>query len=132
MKYLIVFFVLFYFSLPAMAQGTVMDGNDLEFSCKYLRLLHNGANQSLEDFGKAMFCAGYIRGALDALFVDNTLGVKRGNKDGELKYPCFPPNVTNDQKIKVVIKYLADNPAELHSLANMLILRSMNAAFPCH
>jgi hypothetical protein len=40
-------------------------------------------------------------------------------------------DISNEQAIKVAVKYLHDNPAKLNLLANYLIRLSMEDAFPC-
>jgi len=44
---------------------------------------------------------------------------------------CLPDQVTNDQIIKIFVKYLDDHPEELHQPASLLLVTSMRKAFPC-
>lgn len=44
---------------------------------------------------------------------------------------CPPRSVTNGQMIKVAMKYLDDNPAQLHLRMRVLFRRALISAFPC-
>jgi hypothetical protein len=44
---------------------------------------------------------------------------------------CLPVNVDNGQILLVFIKYLEDDPEELHKPANLLFVEEMRKAFPC-
>jgi len=44
---------------------------------------------------------------------------------------CMPATVTNDQIVKIFIKYLDEHPEELHQPASLLLATSLRKAFPC-
>jgi hypothetical protein len=44
---------------------------------------------------------------------------------------CIPSNADNDQFVRIVLKYLNDNPATLHYPAGALVANAIVAAFPC-
>ena len=44
---------------------------------------------------------------------------------------CFPEEVTNEQTIKVINKYMEDNPQDLHQEFNALAIVAIKKAFPC-
>ena len=48
-----------------------------------------------------------------------------------MKKICVSNEIDNEQALKVVLKYLQDNPAQLHIPANYLVRRSIEQAFPC-
>ncbi len=75
------------------------------------------------------FCAGFIDGVLNehSMWEANDISHKRAH---EYKF-CFPDNITNDQIMKVFVKYLDDHPEELHKPAAVLLVESMEKAFPC-
>ncbi len=117
---------------PAIAQKTVLDGNSLQNQCVYYRRTTNGDTVSMQDFGKGMFCVGYIRGVLDGLFVDDVVRSTNTSKSSDAwENACIPKTVSNDQAIKVVLKYLDDNPAKLDVPASMLVVKALAEAFPC-
>lgn len=61
------------------------------------------------------FCAGYIGGVVDtshALF-------------------CFPPEPVKREIINITIMYLRDHPKRLGLYAPNLVIKAMQAAFPC-
>ena len=61
--------------------------------------------------------AAYVRGATDAFEIS-----------GET---CLPNEVRNDQVMKIVHKYLRENPAELHLSAGVIIYVALGMTFPC-
>ena len=84
-----------------------------------------------EEFGKASFCIGYIRGVLDEIWAQQNVPSEMGVKLSARSKICMPDNISNEQAIKVATKYLHDNPAKLQFPANFLIRASMEEAFPC-
>ena len=44
---------------------------------------------------------------------------------------CYPKGVTTGQLIKVVVKFLQDNPKDLHIMDVALIEEALHKAFPC-
>lgn len=68
------------------------------------------------------YCAGYVVGVVDSLISVN-LTSKR--------MYCIPTNADNDQLVRVVSKYLNDNPAKLNEPASFLVTGAMVDAFPC-
>jgi hypothetical protein len=68
------------------------------------------------------FCRGYIAGA-----VDQMVGL---SVQTDTVY-CIPSNGDSDQLIRVVLKYLKENPATLNYPAGALVAKAIVAAFPC-
>ena len=67
-------------------------------------------------------CAGYMNGALGAYYF---LAQEYRN------WICLPSNATADQAARIFLKYLSDNPQELHKPAIGIVLLSWAATFPC-
>lgn len=44
---------------------------------------------------------------------------------------CIPVEVTNGQAVKVTMKYMQENPEELHLSGVMLTVMAMKHAYPC-
>ena len=132
MRKLILIIGMVVFALPALSQGNILTGNLLEEKCSYERRIDAGEKLTNEEFQNALFCVGYIRGAVDSLVVQNVFKIKLVSEKGEWKTPCFPETASNNQFVKIILKYFADNPSKLHLPATMLILAALNDAFPCH
>lgn len=116
---------------PALAQRTVVDGNTLDDSCRYKRMLDSGVVLSDEQSGRMAFCIGYVRGVLDELWSEQAMpDILDIKKSGHSKI-CISDDVSNEQMLKVVIKYLQGHPSKLQVPANLLIRSSMEEAFPC-
>jgi hypothetical protein len=78
------------------------------------------------EFGIGM-CLDYLSGMLDmhSLMSDPRIG------NGRAQF-CLPEKgISNEQAIKVFLKWADDNPAELHKSARISVLRALREAFPC-
>jgi hypothetical protein len=68
------------------------------------------------------YCRGYVLGVVDSLISVSATT--------DTTY-CIPNNADNDQLVRVVGKYLNDNPGKLNEPAINIIINSVLAAFPC-
>jgi hypothetical protein len=72
-------------------------------------------------------CAAYLSGFLDS----HSLAVGLGDSRKQMNF-CLPPaGISNDQAMRVVIKWLEAHPEELHESSRMLVLLALRDAFPC-
>jgi len=73
-------------------------------------------------------CSGYLQGVLDSNGMWQQITESKGAyclPESEEYFDVFT------QAVKVVVKYLEDNPAELHKNAAFPILMALSDAFPC-
>jgi hypothetical protein len=74
---------------------------------------------------QSLYCIGYVSGFLDGMSVAVTSTGGRQNV-------CLPQRgITNDQAIRIFVKYLRDNPQTLHETGRMSLYISLAKAFPC-
>ena len=105
-----------------------VSGNTLLKACERTQGTQN------EDPWADGFCEGFIIGVYDTIeeLIDtNLLPSGTHNVSG---YYCLQRQLPNDQIIRVVKKYLEDNPADLHYRATILIDLALREAFgpnPC-
>ncbi|MGH9733808.1 MAG: Rap1a/Tai family immunity protein [Candidatus Acidiferrales bacterium] len=81
---------------------------------------------AIDDIQQAVdgsFCKGYVLGVVDSL-----VGVSAVEKQPSI---CISADAATDQLLRVVAKYLADNPAKLNEPAGALVAGAMADAFPC-
>ena len=70
-------------------------------------------------------CASYLSGFLDAYTITTY-----GQKSNHLI--CLPDRgISNDQTIRIVVKFLEDHPEDLHESARSMVFVALQAAFPC-
>ncbi|MGE7816532.1 Rap1a/Tai family immunity protein [Pseudomonas sivasensis] len=70
-------------------------------------------------------CFGMIEG------VRNTMQILNSKLMPDFK-TCFPTKgITNEQGIRIVVKFLEDNPAQLDQLDTTLTIMAYRAAYPC-
>ena len=130
MKHLLVLFLLILMRVSAFAQSTIMDGNNLDDSCLYQKQVEEHGQYTSEEFGKTMFCIGYIRGVVDDIWMQHNAPEGLGLKSGGPQKVCIK-DISNSQMVKVISKYLRDNPAKLQLPAGYVIRLALQDAFPC-
>ncbi|WP_366513046.1 Rap1a/Tai family immunity protein [uncultured Agrobacterium sp.] len=67
----------------------------------------------------SLFCIGYVTGVIDGLTW------------GQPTTLCIPDEVKNTQLVRVVKKYLQDNPGRLHLNATVQIADAVQGTWPC-
>jgi Rap1a immunity proteins len=77
------------------------------------------------DIAEANLCIGYVAGALD--MERNIVALSKT----WTPHVCYPKNGTVEQAVRVVVKYLRDNPEGLHYSAGSTIWVALMKAFPC-
>ena len=79
-------------------------------------------------------CFTYIVAVNDALFMQ--AGILSGvieNKDAQIQMPyCFPDNVGLDEYIKVILKYINENPDALDVHASIVVYAAFKKNYPCN
>jgi len=73
---------------------------------------------------KAGMCYGYVKGVQATVEMWQSLGPV------EFLY-CVPEEAEVSQRVRVVVKYLEDNPEWLHFQASYLVQSAFRIAFPC-
>ncbi|PYY69969.1 hypothetical protein CRX42_13770 [Pseudomonas jessenii] len=98
------------------------DGNELLGQCQqYIKAADKERNY---DPIAAGLCLGFIHG------VDETVTYLRGDLAKDAKF-CTPKDITNGQVVRIVVKYLKDNPKLLHKSRGALVWLALNDAYPC-
>jgi hypothetical protein len=110
-------------ALPIRAE--VYDGNKLLELCKHFDTPE--ATVTGADKIEMGYCVGYISGIKDAVYM-----VQIAQKSGSTYDVCLPSDsIENGQAVRVVYKWLQDNPGKLHMPAMTLILKAFQRDFPC-
>lgn len=106
-----------------------LKGRDLLESCKgaitYFEkdsLPSDTVSRDTAELGS--ICISYISGILDTLIFDNTVL--------KIRLFCIPKDITSDQAIRVIVKYLEDHPEQLNDPAIILVLTAFKTYFPCN
>jgi len=116
MKYLLMIVLLFSFGQArAELDGSLL----LEFCEAYIKDASDA-----KTVVKANVCGGYVEGITEI----HTTFVGWN----ELKpYWCSPDNMGTVQLVRVVAKYLQENPEQLHFSASSIVATALRGAFPC-
>ena len=95
-------------------------GDELLWAC------NAAPDSSIDDRLAQIHCMGYVQGILDG--VQLIFGLQP-----ESKFFCPPESgISNDQGLRIVIKWLENNPEKLHESARMAVLIAYAQAFPCN
>lgn len=99
------------------------EGNELLSNCRIgINLTKDSV---LMDYLQADRCLSLVRGIRDInVFYESHL-------QGEKLLFCQPKTATNEQLVRVVIKFMEDNPALLHLRDSMIVVGAFQEAFPC-
>ena len=101
---------------------TQYDGNELLRQCQqYIKLIDSEKNYNLVDAG---FCGGFVQG------VHGTVAFLSDDLVKEAKF-CSPNGVTNNQLVRIVVKFLKDNPKQLNLNRTGLVWAAFQDAYPC-
>ena len=115
-----------YCAICAMCLGSALalDGNGYLKNCKtYLRVVEDFGSATWDEALQSGVCIGYIGGVVET--------AKIWQEGTEKPTFCLPEPANPDQFIRVSIKYIEDNPAELHYNAAILVQIAFREAFPC-
>jgi len=102
------------------------DGNTLLSSCKpILNLMNNEATRIIGSEAAAGECLGLTEG------VRNTMMQLNSSLQPEMR-TCFPTTgIQNGQAIRIVVKYLENNPEKLNQDKTLLTMLAYSQAYPC-
>jgi hypothetical protein len=110
-----------------------VDGSKLLSKCHAATKLDDvSPNLTREEYGAAFYCLGFVQGAMDASTVFQTAEHKALGQNSNIFVPhCVPESAGWSQIIRVIVKWLEDNPAKLDLSGYDVIRLSMTQAFPC-
>ena len=108
------------------AQAHGADSAQLLRVCSAAVKWYDGVELSAEELIEAPGCIGYVSGFGDALVIS-------ASKASSRQVICFPQRgITNNQGVRIFVKYLRENPKDLHKDGGELLFTALARAFPCH
>jgi hypothetical protein len=109
------------------ASTAQMDGNELLDKCHpfFSHVAHPDDTTLLNEG----YCAGYVMGVTDVEAMWKAIDTKAGTKAYE--HYCMPEEVNNGQILKILKKWLDNNPEKLHWRADTILHVALLEAFPC-
>jgi hypothetical protein len=109
-----------------LASGSAMavDGNQLLGWCKGALRTTDGTDKGTPTFGTG-YCMATVSSVMDIVY-----GI---GDELPPKYRACPPSggISYAQGIRIVVKYLEDNPKTLHHEGTVLTMAALRAAYPC-
>jgi len=130
MRHIVILFVLLIATASIAADGSYTTDNSRKLldECRKGAQFRDSPSTSSQEnlmyFGK---CTGYIRGVADGYYLAY---MAAGNLPAERRL-CVPTSVTNGQLMRVVVKYLEDNPSQLEVNASFSTVLALRKSFPC-
>ena len=116
MKAAVFALAVFSFALVA-STASALTGTELRNICQVAA--RNSTDTSLE-LAVGMQCQGFVEAIVTV-----------GRRLREPNRFCAPDGVTVGQAINVLVKYLNENPAQLHHGGELLAITAFNEAWPC-
>jgi hypothetical protein len=84
----------------------------------------DGGDLTAEETVQSVWCVGYVSGILDGLAI---MRWKGGTTP-----VCLPTDgVENEQAVRIVVKFLRENPKMLHETGRSLVVAALGEAFAC-
>jgi len=74
-------------------------------------------------------CIGYVVGIMDGVLYEHSYAETKTSRKIPSLY-CIP-DVEHGQLIRVVLKYIRDNPAEANMPTGALVVNALTKAYPC-
>jgi len=105
------------------------DGSSLLRKCSLAVRIFDGEKLSSADTVEGAFCSGYIAGNHDMDFMVQML--EEHQKITLMQHACPPSTASGEQAVRIVVKYLRDNPDRLHMPASILVTDAIRSSFPC-
>jgi hypothetical protein len=78
----------------------------------------------------ALECMFYIAGFVQGVEIGNTATKVQKQIQAPMPF-CRPDNVENAQLVKIVLKYIRENPEDAHQPTMMVAMWAFQNAFPC-
>jgi len=79
---------------------------------------------------QTMSCVFYVNGFADGVDREATFAEEKANRRVPKAF-CRPDVAENGQLVRIVLKYIHDNPEQAHEVTKYLIARALTKAFPC-
>lgn len=104
--------------------ATERDGNKLLTDCSIAINVMEDVSKEPTQITSTAYCLGHVRGA------DDMHNLYRAVSKSKPLY-CMPSGVTMGQMVRIIVKYLKENPEQLHEDGTMLIAAALRDAYPC-
>ncbi len=115
-------------SMPASAG----DGLSLVTACRNAQDIWSDKPGDAEAFNGFHYCSGIVNGVVGALtMIANSMTTSERHRFGICNPHKEGAFIPTEQAIRVVNKYLAENPEELGAPDVVLVLAALKEAFPC-
>jgi hypothetical protein len=105
------------------------NGESLLRNCSVQVRVLDGEKVSSAEAVDGGICVGYLWGVHDIEFFVQMF--EEHQKVAVMRHSCVPSNASTGQIVRVVVKYLRDNPKHLNMPASVLVTDAIRSAFPC-
>ena len=114
----------------AMAGTLEESGNDFVRICSVINRVDQVDHLSDQETVDGGECAGYVMGLMDGVYMQHMFSKAYGDKS-DVAY-CFPDSgIPISQQIRIVLKYINDNPERAHLRTGRLAIEAFHKTFPC-
>ena len=141
MKKLLTFIIFALIAAASRADNlSISSGNDLLHDCTISIQIADTSYSDFytiksSDFISGTHCLGFIEGIMNSNAVIGSSILKDNKLSSSslsVLFFCNPSNVTASQAVRIVTKYMQDNPDQLNKYAVILVIDAMRKAYPCN
>ena len=129
MKYLALIIAAVFVLTVTPAMAVKRSGNDLLIDCTNLIKTESLESVSRDHVRGMGYCIGIIDGLVTFNYVYESV-LQREGKDN-LVQMCLPQRISTRTLATIIVKYLEDNPSQLHSAGQALAAQALVAKYPC-
>ena len=121
--------------LPAHARNlSAVDGKTLLANCHAAQQMDEVSPKlNSDEWSAGFYCLGFVQGVVDADNIWQTAAKKAlGSKAFPLVSYCVPDDVSWPQLVRILVKWLEDNPSKLNLSGYDVIHMALDKTYPCH
>ena len=96
-----------------------------------MKVADDRSSADRDDLFNAAYCVGYLHAISDNTAVEVELFKGQGNGQVVSNLFCLPKGPTYEQLVRIVVKWMNDNPGKLHERAWWVVDSALREAFPC-
>jgi hypothetical protein len=75
-------------------------------------------------------CLGYVDGFTEGVALERLYAGSKEKQKPSAPF-CIPEDVENGQMVRIVLKYVRDNPTDAHMSTSLLMMDALGKAYPC-
>ena len=126
--------IMLFFAAALSSTANAFSGAELLGQCKDFEEIIKGGETNLKQTLQAGLCGGYVLGVQEGFIASSELSdiisEDLGIKSVERNYWDVPPDVTDEQIVHIVVRYLEINPEMQKQPAVLSVINALRQTYP--